>query len=387
MALDVDSTLRRLTQLGPYQIRILVMFMFIFLPIAYQTLIMVFAAYEPPWMCANNSSACLESNSSSALSKVYSTATRPIELYDRRCSLNRSDWKFADYNLYEGPHKTIVDQVIKDKVISCHSQADSSLQSAIFKKQKGLGVACDLTEVSYRTGWPEKRALAGTVVWFYFTATLMILGLIAYFVRNWRTLMILSSAPWIFTLAFWKICAIVARERTQRRSPRNLDERSKGQQQRHAKRRTSSPRDHSQKGFLGSLENMETGQTVNHSVVCMWLKKVSGHSPPQKGFHLTYLLLLYFRFVHGVLYYGFSLSSGEFGGIIYLNFALTSLVEVPSHVLAIDNCNRFGRKKTTVVFMTIVGLSIVAVSFIPAGTENTGNKETISVFISHFCTF
>ena len=51
---------------------------------------------------------------------------------------------------------------------------------------------------------PEKRALAGIIVWFYFTAALMILGLIAYFVRNWRTLMILSSAPWIFTVAFWK---------------------------------------------------------------------------------------------------------------------------------------------------------------------------------------
>ena len=51
---------------------------------------------------------------------------------------------------------------------------------------------------------PEKRALAGTLVWFYFTAALIILGLKAYFVRNWRTLLILSSAPWIFILAFWK---------------------------------------------------------------------------------------------------------------------------------------------------------------------------------------
>ena len=72
---------------------------------------MVFAAFEPPWMCANNSTACLESNSSSAQNKVYSTATRPIELYDRRCLLNRSDWKFADYDLYEGPHQTIVNEV------------------------------------------------------------------------------------------------------------------------------------------------------------------------------------------------------------------------------------------------------------------------------------
>ena len=51
---------------------------------------------------------------------------------------------------------------------------------------------------------PEKRALAGTLVWFYFTAALMVLGLTAYFVRDWRTLLILSSAPWIFILVFWK---------------------------------------------------------------------------------------------------------------------------------------------------------------------------------------
>lgn len=51
---------------------------------------------------------------------------------------------------------------------------------------------------------PEKRALAGTLVWLYFTAALMVLALKAYFVRNWRTLLILSSAPWIFILIFWK---------------------------------------------------------------------------------------------------------------------------------------------------------------------------------------
>lgn len=51
---------------------------------------------------------------------------------------------------------------------------------------------------------PEKRALAGSIGWYYFTAALMVLGLKAYYVRNWRTLTIISSAPWIFTLAFWK---------------------------------------------------------------------------------------------------------------------------------------------------------------------------------------
>ena len=51
---------------------------------------------------------------------------------------------------------------------------------------------------------PKKRALAGTLVWMYFTAALMVMGLQAYFVRGWRMLLIISSAPWIFILAFWK---------------------------------------------------------------------------------------------------------------------------------------------------------------------------------------
>ena len=117
MALDVDSVLKRIGQFGPFQIRILVMFLFILFPITYQTLIMVFVAYEPPWMCTQQSLSCLESNSSSAGSLVYSTATIPSQLYERRCSMNRSDWKFADYNLYEGPHQTIVDEV---KTVFCY---------------------------------------------------------------------------------------------------------------------------------------------------------------------------------------------------------------------------------------------------------------------------
>ena len=111
MALDVDSILGRIGQFGPFQIRILAMFLFIFFPITFQTLIMVFVAYEPPWMCAQQSEPCVEFNRSSGRSAVYSTATKPSELYEGRCILERSDWKFANYNLYDGPHNTIVDEV------------------------------------------------------------------------------------------------------------------------------------------------------------------------------------------------------------------------------------------------------------------------------------
>ena len=107
--MDTDEFLKRIGQFGLFQKRVLAMFLFIFFPITYQTLIMVFVAYEPPWMCTTNSTACIQPNATGR--EIFSTSTKPISLYERRCSLNRSDWKFADYDLYEGPHKTIVTEV------------------------------------------------------------------------------------------------------------------------------------------------------------------------------------------------------------------------------------------------------------------------------------
>lgn len=41
---------------------------------------------------------------------------------------------------------------------------------------------------------------------------------------------------------------------------------------------------------------------------------------------------------------------------------------------------RFGRKKTTVAYMILAGVTIVAVSFIPHGTNNVGNKQHLVDF-------
>ena len=51
---------------------------------------------------------------------------------------------------------------------------------------------------------PEKRALAGTLVWIYFTVALIVLAVKAFFIRGWRLLLIVSSAPFIFIVVFWK---------------------------------------------------------------------------------------------------------------------------------------------------------------------------------------
>ena len=42
---------------------------------------------------------------------------------------------------------------------------------------------------------------------------------------------------------------------------------------------------------------------------------------------------------------------------------------------------RFGRKKTTTAYMIAAGISVVAVSFIPHGTNNTGKKAQFSLIL------
>lgn len=50
---------------------------------------------------------------------------------------------------------------------------------------------------------PRYRPLSQMIMWLAFTFVLLVLALMAYFVRTWRTLMILCTGPWIFILVFW----------------------------------------------------------------------------------------------------------------------------------------------------------------------------------------
>jgi len=401
MALDIDEVLQHIGQFGPYQLRILVLFLFTIFPITYQTLIMVFIAFEPPWMCVEGSSSCLGANFTNSSSvEVFSTATKPKSLYERRCSLNRTDWKFADYDLYDGPQLTVVNQfdlvcgrafqaslansmlffgwavgaivlgIISDKfgrqkvlfpsllavVIIAFSMAFAKAYWIVAVCRFVIGffeAGCFITMFVLATELvgPEKRALAGTLVWIYFTVALTVLAMKAFFIRSWRILLIVSSAPFIFIVVFWKFIPesvrwlLVSGRRDEAREI--LEKVARANKKEMPKEELYVPvRTQSSKGFFELFKSWK-------------LAKLS-------------LIQCYAWFVNGMVYYGLSLSAGEFGGSIYLNFVLTSLVEVPANILVIHNCNRFGRKKTVVVHMIAAAISAVCVSFIPAGTDNKG---------------
>lgn len=53
------------------------------------------------------------------------------------------------------------------------------------------------------------RSLSGTIIWFYFTAALLLMTLKAYILQNWRNLELFCSLPFLVILLTWRCGNIV----------------------------------------------------------------------------------------------------------------------------------------------------------------------------------
>ena len=50
---------------------------------------------------------------------------------------------------------------------------------------------------------PKHRAMAGTFTWYFWTGALMLVALLAYLIRDWRKLSMVTSAPGLLLFIFW----------------------------------------------------------------------------------------------------------------------------------------------------------------------------------------
>lgn len=65
------------------------------------------------------------------------------------------------------------------------------------------------------------------------------------------------------------------------------------------------------------------------------------------------------------VYYGLSINSVSLVGNSYVNYILTSLVEIPGYAISVVTLDRFGRKSSIITAFFVCGIALIAVPFVP----------------------
>ena len=365
---------------GRFQKLLISCFCIMIIPSTCSILIMYFGALNPSWRCSANSSRCLQNG------------TFPSENKER-CRMHRSDWEFTESHTYS---------IITQFDIYCDNEWMIYLTTSIFfigwafgavflgwlsdnygrkivifpsfllimfvgflaafspnvtflivcrfiigfcipgSAIQSLVLISEFVTTKYR---PHSIIL----IWFSFSSTLCLLALKAYYIREWKLLFIVCTAPYIFIMAFYKFIPESIRWLHLHGKLNDLLE------------------------VFHRMEywNKKTISSVRFTILPLEIQNGKNKSSPvdlfkSKGMAIKTLVQGNAWLVNGMVYYGLSLAAGDLGGSLYRNFAILSAVEVPALILMVFLCDRIGRKRTTSGSMAIGSIACLAVAFIPS---------------------
>lgn len=373
--LSIDEIIPFIGEFKRFQWVLGSMFCTMMLPVASQILLMQFAAIDPNWKCVENSTLC-----------VFNGTFPPNN--DTRCSLPRSEWEFTEPSSYS---------IVTYYDINCEKSWLINLLSSITFVGAGIGsvtigwvsdnygrkpvlyfslamiilsgfvssfmpniyfvIACRLLIGIFVIGAfgtslilseivaTSYRPIAGVLIWCFYPVALCLLGVKAYFIRNWKILSILCSAPYTFVLLFYFFTP---------ESPRWMRLRGEMKELFRTLRR------------IAVFNKRKIPSNVNILPVPIEIKQKSN------PFHLfrslkTALLTInlgYAGLVNAMVYYGLSMIAGDLGGSRYINFILLSLTEIPAGIIAMILCDKVGRKLTTVGGLAFAAFACGALAFI-----------------------
>nr|XP_058965014.1 solute carrier family 22 member 15-like isoform X1 [Pocillopora verrucosa] len=408
--MDTDEILEEIGSYGLFQKRNSLLLGLIIFVLTFQTVSMVFIGGEPRWRCKGNSSICTRNETFSSYDGFYKA----------RCNMSSDDWEFTteftsiitEWNLICGaeyyaslsqsilfigwiPGAFIIgrlsDKFGRKQVLfpAVFFVAVSSLASSfvpvlwLFLTLRGItgffqgGVYITLYVLTTEFVGPKHRSLAGTVVWIFYTSSLMILSGLAYGIREWRTLSIVISAPAFLLLIFWRWVPESCRWLIV----------------------------HSRVGEARKVFSLIA--TINKKQLPtekLALAENNHNAVEEGGFldlvhtriQLIQTVILWFAwFTNSMVYYGVLLSVGVLGGNLYLNFFLTSAIDIPSNFFVIwfmswekgILCKSFyGRKRALILCMNLAAVFCITVSLIPPESDSGSTAaRVIFTVLGKFC--
>jgi len=218
---------------------------------------------------------------------------------------------------------------------------------------------------------PKYRPAAGAAMFILFSVSLIITGVKAYFIREWKILVIACSAPYLIGCVF--VFFVPESMRWLRLQGRHAD-------------------------VIKILKKAAkvNGKELPDGVELAPLKK--SDIEKSKGGVLDLfrpLRMLLFSTAQGfgwfataAVYYGVSFAVSDISGEMYRDFILASLVEIPALLLSIQTMNKLGRKKTTIFTLALAGLfcSIVGgMSDLEKKSHKLRTVRIVSGLLGKFC--
>eukprot|EP00794_Sanderia_malayensis_P018702 gene18702-20590_t len=378
---EVDDILPFVGEFSRFQYILELLLCIAIIPQTLQVLIMYFAAQNPGWRCVANSTVCKFHNI------TYTSSTSG---YESRCNMPRGDWEFVQPKDYS---------IVTEFDLHCDTEIYAYFTTSFFFVGWGvgavvLGLCADwfgrwkvlfpslgcvmvvgFVSVFSPNFWVflttriivgfftpgtgvlmfvmasefvgnKYRPMAGIILWLFFTIALVIVGVKAYFIRKWKILFMICTAPYIFTLAFAKFVPESIRWL-------NLNGRTEEAM-----------------AILRRIAKFNKMTIPDHVTLKPHVQTEKHKTSPLDLFRptrtaLTTLFQAFAWMVNGLVYYGVALAADDLGGDMYRNYIVASLVEFPAVILAIYFCDKIGRKKTVVPAMFLASATCIAVAFIP----------------------
>ncbi|XP_074646336.1 organic cation transporter protein-like isoform X3 [Tubulanus polymorphus] len=208
------------------------------------------------------------------------------------------------------------------------------------------------------------RTFAGQIMFVWWSIGLMLLDLMAYFIRNWRHLQLaVAIMPVITIIDIWLIPESV---------PWLLSKGKVEQAEEIVKKAAA---------FNGTLlpehpfeEQAEVEEEKELGRMTLFREPILRR--------ITFILFALW-FVNNLVYYGLSLSAAELAGDRFLNFFLMALVEIPATICCMFVLeSRAGRRISLSSFHILAGISLILLVCVPPVTGSGTNLMPLAVFLT-----
>ncbi|XP_065213734.1 organic cation transporter protein-like isoform X2 [Planococcus citri] len=210
---------------------------------------------------------------------------------------------------------------------------------------------------------PSMRPIAATIIGTFYPIGAVIMGLLAWYLQNWRQLLIACYSPaLLFVLYYWLIPESVRWLQTNGRHDKAFAILKKISDSNDIKLPDRVLEDHNEDMFIKKIDDDEPSEPF-------W-------KPIFTAFKSKQLLLRLFNcsfswFTGTLVYYGLSINSISLAGDKYLNFILTNAVEVPAFILSGFIMEKVERRVSLSAAFFFSGITCILCEFIPADMQVT----------------